>query len=52
MEELLMSDVGKSLIQGAMEALEYAKGQTKGHKAHKVSVPAQVDVAEIRKNYI
>lgn len=49
MEEVLMSDVGKSLIQGAMEALEYAKGQTKGHKAHKVSVPAQVDVAEIRK---
>ncbi|WP_202967530.1 hypothetical protein [Legionella brunensis] len=47
-----MSDVGKSLIQGAMKALEYAKGQKNGHKTHKVNVPAQVDVAEIRKNYI
>lgn len=30
MEEFLMSDIEKSLIRGAMEALEYANGQTKG----------------------
>lgn len=45
-----MSKLGESLIQGALDALDYAKGQNKGCKTHKVSVPAQVDVAEIRKH--
>ena len=43
-----MSDLGKSLIRGAMEALEYAKGNQEGTIAHKVLVPAQVNVMAIR----
>ncbi|MGQ3891269.1 helix-turn-helix domain-containing protein [Legionella sp. CNM-4043-24] len=45
-----MSDLGESLLRGAMEALEYAKGNKKGAVAHDVLVPAQVDVMAIRKN--
>lgn len=45
-----MSKIGKSLIQGALEALDYAKGQIKGTKAHKIKVPLEVDVAVIRNN--
>lgn len=44
-----MSEIGKSLIQGAIEALEYAKGQTKGANAHQVKVPLEIDVTAIRK---
>ncbi len=44
-----MSNVGKSLLQGAEEALKYAQGQKKGSKSHKVRIPAQIDVANIRK---
>jgi putative transcriptional regulator len=44
-----MSDVGKSLIQGVEEALEYAKGINNGARAHKVKVPAEIDVSAIRK---
>jgi putative transcriptional regulator len=43
-----MSQIGKSLIQGAEEALSYAKGQTKGARSHKVKIPKQVDVRAIR----
>lgn len=43
-----MSKVGESLLKGAKEALAYAKGQTTGHKTHKIKVPAQVDVRSIR----
>ena len=43
-----MSDLGESLIRGAMEALEYAKGNQKVAVAHEVLVPAQVDVMAIR----
>jgi len=43
-----MSQVGKSLLQGAEEALAYAKGQTKGAQSHKVKIPKQVDVRAIR----
>ena len=45
-----MSKIGQSLIQGALEALEYAKGQTKGAKTYKVNVPEEVDVSLIRNN--
>lgn len=44
-----MSEIGKSLIQGVEEALEYAKGQTKGTITHKVKVPLEIDVTAIRK---
>jgi len=43
-----MSEVGKSLLKGAQEALEYAKGHKQGARTHKVKVPAQVDVRDIR----
>jgi len=43
-----MSDVGKSLLKGAAEALQYAKTQKTSGKIHKVKVPAQIDVASIR----
>lgn len=44
-----MSEIGKSLIRGAEEALEYVKGKTEGTIAHKINVPAEVDVSAIRK---
>lgn len=50
MRRMTMSEIGKSLIQGALEALDYAKGQTKGAKKHKIAVPAEVDVVAIREN--
>ena len=40
---------GESLIRGAMEALEYAKGQQESSVTHKVIISTQIDVAEIRK---
>ena len=45
----IMSDLGESLIRGAMEALEYAKGDKENSITHEVLVPAQVDVMAIRK---
>jgi putative transcriptional regulator len=48
MGRIVMSEVGESLIRGAMEALEYAKGKQDGSVTHKVVVPAQIDVAAIR----
>ncbi len=44
-----MSDIGKSLIQGASEALEYVTGKTDGAIIHKIKVPAAIDVSAIRK---
>lgn len=44
-----MSDLGESLIRGAMEALEYAKGNQENTVTHEILVPAQVDVMAIRK---
>ena len=45
-----MSDVGKSLLKGAEEALAFAKGSKSKAKVHKVNIPEKVDVAAIRKN--
>jgi putative transcriptional regulator len=45
-----MSDLGGSLIRGAREALEYAKGNQENAVKHEVLVPAQVDVMAIRKS--
>ena len=44
-----MSDLSESLIRGAREALEYAKGNQEGAVTHEVLVPAQVDVMAIMK---
>ena len=49
MGRMKMSDLGESLIRGAMEALEYAKGNQKDAVTHEVLVPAKVDVMAIRK---
>lgn len=49
MGSLIMSDLGESLLRGAMEALEYAKGNQVGAVKHDVLVPVEVDVIAIRK---
>ncbi len=43
-----MSDLGKSILQGASEALEYAKGNQSKSRTHAVKIPDGVDVVEIR----
>ncbi|MCR9192754.1 MAG: helix-turn-helix domain-containing protein [Gammaproteobacteria bacterium] len=44
-----MSEIGKNIIRGAEEALAYAKGKTSGTTAHKIKVPSEVNVSDIRK---
>jgi putative transcriptional regulator len=41
-----MTKAGSSILQGAREALAFAKGETSGHQVH---VPDEVDVKLIRK---
>ena len=48
MGETAMSSIGESLLKGAAEALAYAKGDKKNAVTHKVRVPKNVDVSEIR----
>jgi putative transcriptional regulator len=43
-----MSKLGKSLIQGAKEALSFAKKEKSRAKVHKVIIPKKVDVKNIR----
>lgn len=43
-----MSDLGKSILKGAEEALAYAKGDDSHGKSHVVKVPSHVDVSLIR----
>lgn len=43
-----MSSANKSLLQGAKEALKYAKGDKKGAVTHKVDIPDRIDVVKIR----
>lgn len=43
-----MSKVSESLLRGAQEALEHAKGKKVKAKTHTVSVPKTVDVRAIR----
>lgn len=43
-----MSKSGGKILRGAREALSYAKGEAKPHRAHKVAVPEKIDVAAIR----
>ena len=44
-----MSKIGESLLRGAEEALQYAKGHHKGAKKTIVHIPSHVDVKAIRK---
>jgi len=43
-----MSDIGKSILNGANEALEYARGNQSKGKAHIVKIPDDVNVVTIR----
>lgn len=43
-----MSKLGKSLLQGAKEALAYAENENIKVKVHKVRVPKKVNVKAIR----
>ncbi len=44
-----MSNVGNSLLKGAQEALNYARGDKQGARTHqKVKIPLQIDVCNIR----
>lgn len=43
-----MSKSGKSILQGAEEALAYAKKEKTGAKTHKISIPLKVNVKKIR----
>lgn len=46
--EVRMSKLGSEIIAGLHDALEYAKGQSKGNKEHRVVVPEYVDVRHVR----
>lgn len=43
-----MSEAGRSIIKGAREALDYAKGRRGARRPTRVEVPAAVDVKAIR----
>jgi len=45
-----MSEISKSILKGAEEALAYAKDQKKNARTHKIKViiPKAIDVREIR----
>lgn len=40
--------INESILQGAREALAYAKGHKRGARTHTVMVPREIDVREIR----
>lgn len=44
-----MNDVNKSILQGAQEALDYARGNKTGSKTYQFVVPDEIDVKGIRK---
>ncbi len=44
-----MSKISQSLLKGANEALDYARGNKAGAKTHKITVLQTVDVRAIRK---
>jgi putative transcriptional regulator len=48
MEKNIMSKLGRSLLRGAEEALEYARGKKKTSKAHHVKIPKKINVSAIR----
>ncbi len=43
-----MSKIGESLLRGAQEALDYAKGNKKSSKTYQVKIPDKIDVGAIR----
>ena len=45
-----MSKIANSILKGAEEALEYAKGKKISASVHKVKIPKLVDVRRIRQS--
>jgi putative transcriptional regulator len=45
-----MSKLGKSLLEGADQALDYALNNRKNSKVHRVKIPADIDVLSIRRS--
>lgn len=45
-----MSEIGKSIIRGLQQALEYAEGSNDNVVIHKIEVPDEIDVRKIRKS--
>lgn len=43
-----MSELGKHIIEGLEEALQYAKGNTVNQRVYKVALPENIDVKAIR----
>ena len=43
-----MSEIGKSLLKGARQALAYAKREKIKAKVHKVFIPTNADIKSIR----
>jgi len=43
-----MDKVGQSLLKGAKEALDYARGNIKDKKTHRIKIPKKVSVRTIR----
>ena len=43
-----MSTIGKEIIQGLREAVDYSRGQGSGFRVHEVQIPDTVDVRDIR----
>lgn len=43
-----MSKMGESLLKGANEALSYAKGHKKVVKIHRIKIPMDINVREVR----
>ena len=43
-----MSELGKHILEGLEEALQYAKGDTAGQRVYKVALPETIDVKAIR----
>ncbi|WP_115712843.1 helix-turn-helix domain-containing protein [Legionella sainthelensi] len=43
-------NIGQEIIQGMEEAIEYIRGNKESVKVHKVEIPNEIDVREIREN--
>ena len=43
-----MSKIGGEIIDGLCDALQYAAGETRGNKEHRVLIPERVNVRDVR----
>jgi putative transcriptional regulator len=47
---MIKRNIGKEIIQGMTDAVEYIRGNTGAAQVHKVAIPDNIDVREIRNN--